>query len=193
MVTGVVLDQAAELTNVSAGAEHRLHPDHLFAGPSVAQEVHPAGVGGHRAADGGRVAGGEIDGVAQARGRRRVLYCGHRGPGAGGHLAGDGVDRPHVVEATQADHDLAGERDRAPHQPGIAALGHDGQTVVAADGDDGGDLGHVAGPHDGRCASHEAARPVSLVGRTLIGSPQHVASAHDLGELAPHRVGQGRH
>ena len=61
VVPGVVLRHAGQTTQDGPVGEDRLEAEDLVAHRPMAQDVHAARVGGHHAADGGRVAGTEVD------------------------------------------------------------------------------------------------------------------------------------
>ena len=116
--------QAGSRPSPSASTASR--PTTCCAGAAVAQHPLAAGVGRDQAADGRRVAGGEVDAEVQPQGPDRPLQCGKGHPGADGDLAGDLVDRPDVAQpATSTARPRPSGRHAAADEPGVAALGHD--------------------------------------------------------------------
>ena len=159
VVARVVLDQPAEVGDDLAGAEHGLHAEQLPAGGAVSQHPEAAGVGGDRAADGGAVARGEVDAVAPA-GIRCAAAC----------TAAMVVPAPAVswpasastslmpTERAGRQHELTGERHRATHQAGVAALGDDGHPFGVAPTPRPRRPRRRPGAHHRRCRADEAHR-----------------------------------
>ena len=69
VVAGVVLHQAVEVAHDAAVGQHGLDAQHLGRMRAPPHDVEPAGVGGHHPADGGRVAGAEVDAEGPTSGR----------------------------------------------------------------------------------------------------------------------------
>ena len=83
VVAGVVLQQPARAVDARAVGQHRLQAGHPRAHRAVAQRADAACVGRRQAADGGAVAGGEVDARVEPGGARVRLQRGERHPGAG--------------------------------------------------------------------------------------------------------------
>ena len=153
------------------------------AGGAEADHPEATRVGGHRAADRGRVARRQVDPVAPPGLGRRGLYLGHGRAGPGGELPGIGVDVLEPGQATGRQHHLAPQRHRAAHEPGVPALGHHRHPGAAAPADDLGDLRGAPGADDGRRGADEAPGPVGGVGREDVGVGEHVVGADDRAQL----------
>ncbi len=163
MVAGVVLDEAAEVGHDGTGPEHGFDPDDLGPRVAVADHVDASGIGGHRAADGGRVAAAEIDAVGPTGRHSRLVDLPDGDAGPGSELAGRRLDRVEPLQPPKAEQDLAAERHPTTDQTGVAALGDEGHCEVTAGLDDRRDLVRRAGPHDGWALAHEPTRPVRRV------------------------------
>jgi len=106
----------------------------------------------------------------------------------GGHLAGGDVDALEVVEPGGEQHHLTVTRDRAAHQPGIAALRHDRDPGPGAGAHDRGNLLGGPGPHHQPRPPAEPARPVDLVRGPQRRVGQHVRRPDDAGQLLHQRI-----
>src|SRR5690606_500228 len=127
--------------------EHHLQPEHVLGGHAVLDAAHPAGVGGHVAADGRGLPRAGVGWEPQpVRGQRRRqggvddARLHHR------HPVGR-VDRDDPVHRGRGDHQRAVDRVGRPGQAGPGTLGHDRHPVGGRDPDRGGDVRGRAGPH----------------------------------------------
>ena len=158
----------------------RLEAEQLRAHRSVANDVHPTGVGGHHAADGRRVTGAEVHPDLPSRRARRGLHGAQRGTGPDRDLAGEVVHLVDLVQPQQAEHDLAAARHRSANEPGVAALRDDPHAGIGASDEHARDLLGRRGPHDRQRVAVESARPIGLVGGAQAGIGQAMALADDL-------------
>ena len=188
VVAGVVLRHARQAPKDGPVDADRLEAEQLRAHRSVADDVHPAGVGGHHAADRRRVAGAEVHPDLPAGRARRGLHGAQRRTGPDRDLAGQAVHLVDLVQPQQAEHDLAAARHRSANEPGVAALRHDPHAGIGAGDEHARDLVGRRGPHDRQRVAVESARPIGLVGGAQAGIGQAVALADDL----PERFSQRR-
>ena len=182
VVAGGVLDQPAEVGDHRPGAEDGLHSQQLGPGVAVPEDVDAAGVSGHGAADGGRLAAGQVHPVGPAGGIGGGLQIGQGDAGPGGDLTGRLVHRPEVIEPPEAEHHLAVEGNTATHQPGVSALGNQGDAVPTADIDHPGHLGGGGRPDHGAGGAFEPPGPVGGERRHDLGIEDQSGADH-LAEL----------
>ena len=155
VVAGGGLHELAARGDGLAGAEHRGEPEHLVARDAVAHRPHAASVGGHVAAEAGRVLAGE-HGVDQPDGGGGLVELGEGDPGLD---PGDVVveveleDLGHAVERHEHAVGLGDARSReararAPRRDGSAVLGggdDDGRHLLGGGRSDDGGRAHRAG------------------------------------------------
>ena len=137
-----------------------LDADDLRACHAVRDDVDAPGVGGDGAADGGGVAGREVDAVVPAGGRCVPAHVAERGARTCRELPGqvvDGIDRR---ESTgRQDHGrlrVGGSRHRATDQTGVAALRQHRHAGIGARAHDQRHLGGGARAHDRERGAAEA-------------------------------------
>jgi hypothetical protein len=93
------------------------------------------------------------------------------------------IDRTHLVQAGQAQHDLAVQRHAAADQAGIPPLRDDSHPGVGTQGQDRRHLGRITRPNDGRRKALETAGPVNGETGGRVAS-QDMRLAHDGGQRA---------
>ena len=121
VVAGDVLaDRAAERDDL-AGRDDGLDPGHPVAGDAVLEGVRPAGVARDVAADLRDLGRARVGREAQAVLAREPLDVAGRDAGLDVHAPEQRVELAHLVQALEADHDAALDRDRAAGEPGAAA------------------------------------------------------------------------
>ena len=178
-VAGVVLPGGVQPADDRPVAEHGLDALHLVAGHAVAEHVDAAGVGRDRAADGRRVAGGEVNAIRPSRLGRRPVDGRHRRAGPRHDRPAVGIDVLDRREPAQAEQDGAVARDAAPDEPRVAALGHERDARRPAGAHDLRDLLDAAGPDDGARLAPVPAGPVDLVARPKLRIDEDVRLADD--------------
>ena len=177
-----------------AVGQHRLQARHPRPRRAVGERARPAGVAGHEPADGCRVARGEVDaGIESGRGRR-CLQRGHGHARAGRQLGGGRVHRAHLVQARQRHQHLTPARHPGAHQPGVAALGHDGGAVPRQAAITAATWAVSAGRTTHAACRAEAPGPVALVALAHAGVGEHVVRPHRPGQVFnQHRSGKLSH
>ena len=135
----VLPDRPAELHDL-ARRDHRLDPGHPVAGDAVLERVRAAGVAGDVAADLRDLGGAGVGREAQAALARQPLHVAGRDARLDVHAPEQRVERAHLVQALEADHDAALDRDRAAGEPGAAAARGQRHVVLVAPAHDRGDL-----------------------------------------------------
>jgi hypothetical protein len=91
-------------------------------------------------------------------------------------VPGDRVERADVGEPGQRQDDLAAARDLPAHEPGVAALRHDGDAGRGAGTQRRRDLLAARRPHDGGGGPAEAPGEVALVARGELPAGEHLAA-----------------
>ena len=191
-IAGVVLAQPAQAVPDVALGRHHFQAQHQLARVAVAQHLGAARVGGQVAANGAAALGAQAEGEQPVRIARSLLHMGQHGAGFHGQGVVVGVDGAHAVQARQRQqHGVArGVGRGAAHQPGVAALGHDGRAVGAAQAHQLRHLGRVGGPYHGQGLAREAAMLVGQVaGR--IGTREHMGVAQGVAQRGDQVGGAG--
>jgi hypothetical protein len=185
VIAGVVLDQPGQMRHDGAVGEDGLYAEQLRPHRPVAQDPYPAGVGRHGPADGRAVLAGDLDAEIKVGVGVRDLLQGR--PGTGGDLSRLAVDRAHVVQASRAQDDLTVQRHTAADQAGVPPLRDDRHAGVGAQGQDGRDLGGIAGPDHGGGLAPESSREVNRETRGRFPG-QDMLPAHDADQGFEHRA-----
>ena len=183
VVPGVVLGRRGEPAQDPPVGQDRLEPDDLGPHAPVADDPDPAGVGRDEPADAGLGAGRQVDPDVESGRLGVFLHALQPGAGADRHLAGDRVDRIHCGQSGQAQQDLAAARHAAADQPGVPALGGDGDPGRGAVAHHGGDLFGVGRADHGPGHAVEAPGPVHFVRCPQVVLDQHVRGADHRAQL----------
>ena len=141
-----------------------------MAGVAIAQHGCAPSIGGQVSANGCRAPGSEVERKEQAHGLRGLLDALQAHAGLGNEGFVNRVLRPNAIEPREAQHELAarGIRCCAPREPGVAALGHDGNLMRCGELDQRSHgLGGLWKGHRKRPPG-ESASPVGEVG-VLVG------------------------
>ena len=141
-------------------------PGHPVAGDAVLERVRPAGVARDVAADLRDLGGAGVGREAQAALACQPLHVGGGDARLDVHAPEQRVVRAHLVQALEADHDAALDRDRSAGEPCAAAARGQRHVVLVAPAHDRGDLVDARREDDRVCRSLQAA-------------------AHQVGEVAP--------
>ena len=184
VVAGVVLAQAAEAVPDAAVGRDRLDAEAELARVAVAQDLRAAGVRREVAADRAAALGGEAEREEEAVRRGFFLDALQHAAGFDDHRQVGAVDAANPVQPRGRQQYLAAARvrNRGADEPGVAALRNERRTVVAACGDDRGDLRGRARAHDRERAPEVALAPVDLV-RGAVRADEHVGVADRGGEV----------
>ena len=183
VVAGIVLRDPGHPVDDRARARHVLEPGNLRAHRSVPHGVRPTCVGGDHAADGRGRPRPVVDREIEVRGARLVVHRCERGSRPDVHLRRYRFDRIERGQAADLEDDLAAAWHTAAHEPGVAALGDDGFSMVAADADQLGNFRRGAWPDDGARATPKATGDVVLIGRARVGIREHVLASDDVRQI----------
>ena len=166
VVAGIVLLERPEAVPDLALRRHDLEAQHEMTRVAVVQHLHAAGVGREVAADGAASLGGEAQRKQAVMRGRRLLDGLQDHAGLDRHRIADLVDLDDAVHAVERQHDLAAVlvRHAAADQAGVAALGHDGDTLGGAELHDAGDLFGARRPHHGERGAEIVVAPVGEIG-----------------------------
>ena len=168
IIAGIVFGKRPEHLHHLAIGQHHFQARHQRSHHAVAQDMVAAGIGGDGAAAGAGAFGCEREREHQS-GLRGGLLCFCQN-----HARFGGQNHAALVQSTDAVHALHGQqhfamkRNLAAHQPGIAALGHDGYSRLKTDAHDGCNLRGCGGlQHQGRASLIFAAPFFQMGGNVL--------------------------
>ena len=194
IVAGIVLAQAAQTVPDAAVGQDNLQAKSQLAHVAVAQHLHPAGIGGQVAADGGRSFGSQRQREQPAGRRSGFLYLLQNAAGFDGHGVVVEIDGANAVHAHQAHQHLAlrmagrSARRCAAHQAGIAALRHDGDTSGGASSHNARHFLGILGPHHAQRAAAVASAPVGEERRHSGSFAKYLRLADDAGKCVDQSV-----
>src|SRR5271165_111098 len=151
VVAGVVLAKLAQAMDHPSIGQDRLDPGHEVACIAVGDHCHAAGVGRDIAADGAGPLGGKRQRKEPVGGQRRGLRLGERHAGLADHHISKRIDLADRPQPLGRENDLIAAQVRrlAADEPGVAALRHNSDARLVAEGGDRRDLGSCARPDEG--------------------------------------------
>ena len=163
---------------------HPLDAEDLLARAPEAQMREATGVGGDRAAYRRRVAGRQVDPIAQPGIGRGALQVTERDPGADHDPSIGAIDRVEALEPAQVQDELARQRHRPPDEAGVPTLGHHRRAVVVAEVQHARHLVDRGRAHDRRGCADVTTGPVDDVRTRQLGIGDQVPRTDDVGERA---------